>query len=161
MQRNGVCDYEPKPSMYKHGMYKTSIYKTWSSMKARCNNPNRVGYENWGGRGIKVCKRWNDFVNFFEDMGERPSSSCSLDRINNNENYSKENCRWATRKEQNRNHRGNRMLKYGGKEMTLTCWAEKIGIKPKTLSYRINGLGWDVEKALTMPIETKYRHAVR
>lgn len=87
-----------------HGMSKTRTYKSWQRMHQRCYNPNETGYENWGGRGIKVCEQWKEFENFYKDMGDRPINT-SLDRINNDGNYEPSNCKWSTRHEQNLNKR--------------------------------------------------------
>ena len=88
----------------KHGMSFSPEYLSWKSMIARCRNPNATGYERYGGRGINICERWLTFANFFEDMGPRPPGR-SIDRVNNELGYSKANCRWATRSEQERNKR--------------------------------------------------------
>ena len=90
----------------KHGLYKTSEYRAWDSMKQRCYNPNCRDYKDWGGRGITVCERWlESFENFIEDMGMKPSSNLSIDRINVNGNYELSNCRWTTASVQNSNQR--------------------------------------------------------
>lgn len=89
-----------------HGKHATALYKVWSSMKARCDNPNAPFYKRYGGRGIKVCERWSKFENFIEDMGERPEGM-TIDRINNDGNYEPSNCRWVTHKE-NCNNRSNK-----------------------------------------------------
>ena len=86
---------ENSASNVKHGKHKDPIYKVWSSMLHRCNNSNATHYKRYGGRGIKVCERWNKFENFLEDMGERPEGM-TLDRINNDWNYEKSNCRWVS-----------------------------------------------------------------
>ena len=88
----------------KHHMTGSPTYITWKSMKQRCLNPNSTSFPYYGGRGITICDRWDDFLNFYEDMGERPEGM-SLDRIDSDKGYYKENCKWSTIEEQNRNRR--------------------------------------------------------
>lgn len=91
--------------MTRHDLWGTGAYRSWAHMIQRCTNPNQTGYKNYGGRGIKVCKRWlHSFKNFYKDMGVRPKG-CSIDRINNEGNYTPANCRWATKSQQNLNKR--------------------------------------------------------
>lgn len=88
-----------------HGMRYTSTYRSWVSMRQRCKNPNATGYQNWGGRGITVCARWDKFSAFLEDMGERPPGT-TLERVDNDGDYTPDNCVWATYKQQAANQRG-------------------------------------------------------
>ena len=115
-----------------HGMSKTPEYQAWQSMKKRCLNPNYHRYSDWGGRGIAVCDRWkNSFQNFFLDMGSRPTAKHSLDRIDNNADYSSENCRWATKAEQANNTRYNRLITIGCVTLTIVQWEKKNGFWAK------------------------------
>jgi hypothetical protein len=96
-------------SNFKHGAASakaTPEYNSWRNMKARCHNPSHNRYHDYGGRGITVCDKWSDsFAVFLEDMGEKPTPTHSIDRIDNEGSYKPDNCRWATPTEQNRNHR--------------------------------------------------------
>lgn len=92
-----------KERMTKHGLRYHSDYKIWLNMRNRCNNPNSEDYKYYGGKGIVVCDEWNDFAKFLEDMGPRPSKDYSIERLDGNKDYCKENCRWALQEEQVRN----------------------------------------------------------
>jgi hypothetical protein len=130
-------------------MENRNIHKTWDSMKQRCLNPNCESYPHYGGRGIKVCDRWlNDVDAFYADMGDKPSPDSQIDRIDNNGDYTPDNCRWATVKEQARNRRSNTFLNFNGQEKTIAEWAEDLGIKQNTIIERLRR-GSTVEKALT------------
>lgn len=110
-------------------------YAAWINAKERCNNPDHPGFHRYGGRGIKMCDRWlQSFDAFFEDMGPRPSSEFSIDRINNNDGYFPSNCRWATLPEQhaNRNRVGRfpKLYELGGEQRTAVEWAELLNTTP-------------------------------
>lgn len=99
------CGCLNKDIITKHGKYKTAEYKTWCAIHSRCKNHKLKGYKNYGGRGISVCERWGSFENFLSDMGKRPSSKHSIERVDVNGNYEPSNCKWATTKEQSINTR--------------------------------------------------------
>lgn len=120
----------------KHGLYKSSIYGTWCRMKSRCSYKKHRLYHCYGGRGIKVCERWNKFENFLEDMGHSPSPKHSLDRIDNNGNYCKENCRWATRAQQDANTRKSIVVDFLGEKISLRHACRKVNIPHSTMDFR-------------------------
>ena len=140
-----------------HGLSYSKEYNTYHSMMARCYNPKHKSYNNYGGRGIDVCLRWKEpngqgFLNFLEDMGECPDG-LSLDRINNNEGYGPDNCRWATTKEQQRNRNINRVLTLENESHCMGEWADIRGWSINMLWIRLKR-GWTTEEALTIPIGT-------
>ncbi len=137
----------------KHGGYKEKMpeYSSWCAMKNRCNNPQSTFYERYGGRGITYDPSWEDFAIFLTDMGKKPDPKMELERINNNKNYYKENCRWATRKEQTRNRggkRATRLYTFEGKTMCIADWAKETGISPQSMQKRLNN-GWPLDKAFS------------
>jgi hypothetical protein len=118
-------------------------YVSWNQMKSRCYNKNHPAYHHYGGRGIKVCKRWlDDFNNFLEDMGTRPSSKHSLDRYPNlNGNYEPDNCRWATVKQQMGNRRNCSWISFKGRKMIISDWAAEFGTNACNLRRMMNRRG--------------------
>jgi len=133
----------------KHGGYGSREYNTWESMKQRCFNSNSDSFKGYGGRGIRVCSRWMEFANFFEDMGPRPKGR-EIDRIDNDGNYEPGNCRWATKRQQNRNKRPCHYIAIEGVTRCVTEWAEIVGIHRSTIFNRLSH-GWDPEKAVLLP----------
>ena len=135
----------------KHGHNRagkrTPTYQTWSDMKRRCSDAKHKSYSIYGGKGIKVCDRWEVFSNFLEDMGDRPEGK-TLDRIDSKGDYCADNCKWSTPKEQARNMRSNHYIEYDGKRMIITDWAEYLGIKEGTIRARLSR-GWSDERALS------------
>jgi hypothetical protein len=131
----------------------SKTYKAYKNMKSRCLNPNTPYYYLYGGRGIKVCKRWlKSYLLFLEDLGERPGEDYSLDRIDVNGDYQPDNCRWVKMSVQANNRRDNHHLVHDGQSLTIQQWANKIGIKSNTLLYRIKR-GWSIDRALTTATE--------
>lgn len=132
-------------------------YNSWQSMKTRCGVTGKRFFKNYKGRGITVCKQWETFDVFLRDMGERPTLDHTLDRIDNNGNYEPGNCRWATRKEQSRNTRTNRLITISGVTKCLTDWCQETGVGRSIASSRICR-GWSPEKAVTVPANAIGRH---
>lgn len=154
------CGCFHKSQMISHNKSKTSEYKIWQSMKNRCTNKNHKHYKDYGGRGIKVCKEWlNSFEKFIEDVGNRPSKLHTLDRIDNNGNYCKENCNWATRAEQNKNKRSNVIVTFNGLTLILSEHIKLLQLPNETIRSRLR-LGWSIEKAFNTPIKHKTKTPV-
>lgn len=130
-----------------HGLRKTPEYAVWNTMLSRCHNINSEKYKDYGGRGIAVCAEWHVFENFIKDMGFRPSKHHSIERINNSENYCKENCRWATRIEQQNNKRNNVKITLDGVTKSAKEWASLTGLSYKLIHSR-HKKGWPAEKIL-------------
>lgn len=138
---------EKKRQQYKTAKQNKPLYAIWNGMMARCYNEKHEAYANYGGRGITVCERWKNYDNFVADMGARPSPQHTIDRINNDMGYELSNCRWATRKEQNRNRSDNTLITYKGETLTVTEWAERLGIASNTMFNRLSR--WkDLEKVM-------------
>lgn len=140
----------------KHGLRNDPIYSRWSTIKARCYNPNNPKFPDYGGRGITMCDRWRDNVEtFYEDLSKLPhygEQGYSVNRIDNDGNYEPGNVEWSTDKGQANNKRNNHLLTYNGKTQTIAQWADEIGMNPYTLYNRILTYHWDVERALTEPL---------
>lgn len=120
----------------RHGMSDTRLYCIWESMKARCYRKTIKGYQNYGGRGIKVCDKWQTFTGFYEDMADTYADGLTLDRLDNDGDYCPDNCRWATQKEQQNHRRNNVHIDYLGRSMTLAEVSAITGIKYHTLYSR-------------------------
>lgn len=127
-------DVNKRSNGFKHGLTGTKVWKAWQSMRQRCIQPTHPAYSMYGGRGIKICKRWELFSNFLSDMGFPPTSKHTLERINNSQGYSKPNCVWALFKVQCRNRRSNIFYTLNGRTQCLAAWAEEYN-KPYSLLY--------------------------
>lgn len=138
---------------YKHGLAGTRLHKIWVGMIHRCYDSKTKGYENYGGRGICVCKEWfDDFMSFRNwSINNGYKDNLTIDRIDNDGNYEPTNCRWATQKEQQLNKRNTVYLTMNGVTRTIPEWSEVIGIKQATIRSRI-AKGWSVEKTLKTPL---------
>lgn len=134
-----------------HGQSLSAEYRAWRSAHDRCENSKIRNYQNYGGRGIKVCVRWRQFENFLEDMGLRPTSKHSLDRINVDGDYTPDNCKWSTRQEQNTNTRRSRYITIGDKTQVAKEWVKELGVVSYSAAiYRLKH-GWNPVDAVTIP----------
>ena len=132
----------------KHRMSHSRIYNAWSHMKQRCLDKNSNDYNDYGGRGIKVCNEWLEFEPFYKWATENSyNDSLSIDRIDVDGNYEPSNCRWVDMKTQQNNRRNNHYITYDGKTQTMKQWSEELNINYSTLRQRINDLGWSIDRA--------------
>lgn len=139
----------------KHGDKDTRLYKIWKSMRERCTTPSQNRYKNYGAKGIRVCKEWDDYTAFKEwALSHGYTNELSIDRIDVNGNYEPSNCRWATAKQQANNKTNNRYITYNGETHTMTEWSDIVGIKAATIWARLNS-GWTIDKTLSTPIKSK------
>lgn len=133
---------------------RTRLFWVWADMRSRCKNRNHKGFENYGGRGIAVCDRWERFDDFLADMGPRPGGGM-LERIDNDGDYSPDNCRWATRKEQNSNRRNCIYVDCDGERVTLKEYCRRKKMPYRPVVKRIQDRHWPVAIALTAPMGTR------
>lgn len=131
---------------------KTKEYRAWQNMRNRCNNKNYYLFHRYGGRGIEVCERWGSYANFLADMGRAPTKSHSIDRIDNDKNYSPENCKWSTHVEQSNNRDNNHKLEYKGRVQSISAWCKELDLEYSVVNRRIQ-LGWSGADAIEKPLE--------
>ena len=131
-------------------LYNSPIYKSWQNMKTRCTNKKANNYYRYGGRKITYSKDWETFAGFFKDMGSSYKQGLTLERINNDGNYCKENCRWATHKEQANNRKTNTLITINNITKTFAQWCALSGAKPSTIRQRYYAYGWTIEDALSI-----------
>lgn len=121
----------------RHGLSDIPEYAVWAAMKSRCLNPDSPHYSSYGGRGISISDDWMSFEHFIRDMGRRPSKRHSIDRVDNNKGYCKENCRWTTQKFQMRNTRFSSIVEYMGQKKSVSQWCEDLNLHASTVHNRI------------------------
>ena len=131
----------------KHGQSHSALFRRWMGMRNRCQNPNGSEYHNYGGRGIRICERWQNFSNFDTDMGQTFREDLEIERKDNDGNYEPANCIWISHRDQQRNKRTNHLVCIGGVSKTMVEWGEETGIKPNTILTRIRR-GWDESRLL-------------
>lgn len=136
-----------------HGKSKhNATYQSWKHMRRRCLNPTDEDFKHYGGRGIKICPQWSSFSAFLTDMGEKPIG-LTLDRRDNDGDYTPDNCRWATQKTQTRNQRRNRALAFKGRTQSLADWCEELNLSYFTVHHRLRS-GWTIDAALDSRVFT-------
>jgi hypothetical protein len=148
-----------KKANTKHGYSKKErLYSTWCHLRQRCTNPNDRAYKRYGGRGIKVCQEWNNYISFREWALENGyADNLTIDRIDNNGDYCPENCRWVNMKIQCNNRQSNHFITCRGETHTLSEWSDIVGLQSLTILARIRK-GWDEESAVFLPKGARYKN---
>lgn len=149
----------------RHGQTGTRFYQIWCSMKQRCLYPKHNRFKSYGGRGIKICDEWLDFDKFYRDTHESYQKHCTkygernttIDRIDSNGNYTKENCKWNTLWNQNLNRTNNHLITYNGETKPLTQWEREKGFKRGVIQSRLMR-GWSIENTLNLPRHSVVKH---
>lgn len=141
---------------WKHGESRTQLYRVWTGIKKRCSNPRDPAYRNYGGRGICLCSEWLSSFEVFRDwaLSHGYRDGMSIDRIDNDGDYSPENCRWADAKTQCNNRRSNRRIDFNGQAHTISEWSDITGIPQDVIRYRLRA-GWEEKRALTEKVRMR------
>lgn len=145
----GAPAHKPKRPTPLTAEYR-SEYQSWTSMRERCTDPKHKNFKHYGGRGITIDPRWNEFKNFMLDMGRKPDPKFTIEREDVNGNYEPKNCRWISRKDQSRNKRNSVFVTYNGKRMLLIDLVEELGLSRNNVYQRLK-LGWTLAQALALP----------
>lgn len=145
------CGCLQKDAVTTHGRSQHPLWRKWHQMHLRCEDPRNSHFENYGGRGIKICKRWHDLENFIADMYPSYFKGAEIDRKDVNGNYEPDNCQWLTHSEQAANKQNTIYLTLNGRTQRLVEWAKELGFNAVTLRNRKNIYKWDDEKILTTP----------
>lgn len=152
-KRNHCGCIKQENGMHKHGQSDTKLYKVWSAMKHRCDNPNSTWYHNYGGRGISYFSEWKEFMPFYEWANSSGyGDGLTLERIDADGDYKPSNCTWIPKSEQTNNRRINKNITYKGKTQNMKEWAKELGFEYYIVQSRITKLGWSVEKAFETPV---------
>jgi len=155
MTKSCGCLVKENKPLLTHGLSKkTPEYFVWVTMRQRINNKKDKHYLDYGGRGLTISKEWDNYPAFLKDMGRRPNNKYSLERIDNNKGYSKNNCKWATAKEQTNNQRSNHKLTLNGKTQNISQWAEELDVPYSRILSRLR-YGWSDERTLTAPLRDR------
>lgn len=143
---------------HNHSQGVSPEYQAWKNMRGRCNNKNDTHYAQYGGRGIVVCDRWNEFTNFLADMGHRPLGKTSLDRIDVDKGYGPGNCEWSDSHQQARHRTDNVLITHDGRTQCLSDWAAEVGLERKVIQRRLKK-GWSTDRAFSEPLPEAYVRA--